>query len=494
MSTDVETAKARIELPRVLGPLAALSCVVGSVIGSGIFIVPARIALNVPYLGGIALVWVVGGLFSLAGALTLAELSAMLPQAGGPYVYLREAYGRLPAFLFGWCEFLIVRAGSVATLAAGFALYFTQLVPTPAGVRPEVWALIVATAAMVTVAAINVVGTRVGGGVQVIGTAIKLGAIAVMIVAPFLLGKVDASRLSPIGPTATMTGTGLISGFMLALISALWAYDGWVNAGAMAEDIADPGRNVPRALLLGMAILIGVYLSMTLVYHLVLSLPEVVAATGRGGAPGIAAAFCRRLFGEAGSVVIAMIVMSSIFIALNGNAMSGPRAYFAMARDGLFPHALCVIHPRFKTPANAILVQTGWAIVLTAAATLFILAKAPETGLPEPILKAWRALNEKPLYDFLYTYVIFGGTIFYTLAISSVFRLRATRPDLHRPYRAWGYPVTPALYIVASFVLLGSMLVETPFESLAGLGIILLGLPAYVYYARRGTPAPVDLA
>ena len=349
MSTD--PINTRSELPRVLGPIAAMSCVVGSVIGSGIFIVPARVAANVPFLGGIALVWIVGGLFSLAGALTLAELSAMLPHAGGPYVYLREAYGRLPAFLFGWSEFLVVRAGSVATLAAGFALYFTQLVPAPAGLRPELWGLAVATAAMVTVASINIVGTRVGGGVQVAGTAIKLGALAVMIVAPFVMGKANPANLSPVWPARVESN--LIQGFMLALISVLWAYDGWVNAGAMAEDIADPGKNVPRALLWGMVILIGTYLSITLVYHLVLPLGDVIAASGAGGTRRIAAEFCYRLWGEPGSTAIALIVISSIFIALNGNAMSGPRAYFAMARDGLFPAALCEIHPRFKTPVQS---------------------------------------------------------------------------------------------------------------------------------------------
>jgi APA family basic amino acid/polyamine antiporter len=483
MSQSPESKRA--ELPRVLGPAAAISCVVGSVIGSGIFIVPAGIAKNVPYLGGIALVWIVGGLFSLAGALTLAELGAMLPHAGGPYVYLREAYGRLPAFLFGWAEFLVVRAGSVATLAAGFALYFIQLVPAPGGMNEKVWAMLVAMAAMATVAIINITGTRNGGGVQVVGTVIKLAALSAMIILPFVMGRTHVSNLSPVAPSG-QSADMLMKGFLAALISALWAYDGWVNAGAMAEDIANPGKNVPRALLVGMAILITVYLSMTLVYHLVLPINDVIRASVPGNKQ-IAAELCFQLWGENGSTAIALIVMSSIYIALNGNAMSGPRAYFAMARDGLFPWSLQKIHPKFKTPANAIIVQTVWAMALTLIGTIFILMEPPTQGLPGPLLEAMKKLHTTPLYDVLYTFVIFGGTIGYTLAISSVFLLRKQQPDLPRPYRTWGYPFTPILYIAASFILLGSMLIQSPLESFGGLIIIGLGWPGYLYFSRKSS-------
>jgi APA family basic amino acid/polyamine antiporter len=460
-----------------------MSCVVGSVIGSGIFLVPARIAKDVPYLGGIALVWVVGGLFSMAGSLTLAELAAMLPHAGGPYVYLKEAFGRLPAFLFGWSEFLVIRAGSVATLAAGFALYFARLVPAPGGMNPLIWQMAVAVVAMTTVAAINIIGTRVGGGVQVAGTVLKVSALGVMIVLPFVLGKADPARLEPTWPSSGTTG--LFSGFMAALIAVLWAYDGWVNAGNMAEDVADPGRNVPRALVWGMALLTGIYLAVTLAYHLVIPLPEAIAMAGVTGKP-IAGEFFARLVGPWGQTAISLLVMSSIYIALNGNALSGPRAYFAMARDGLFPRGLCTIHPRFQTPANAILAQTVWSMILTVAGALFLLVEPPRTGLPAWTHTAWTKLHEKPLYDVLYTYVIFGATIFYTASIASVFVLRRTRPGLPRPYRTWGYPLTPALYIVGAVIFLWSMYEENRLESLAGVGIIALGLPAYLFFARRG--------
>lgn len=487
MATEAKAGP--VELPRVLGLAAAMSCVVGSVIGSGIFIVPAKIARDVPYLGGIALVWVVGGLFSMAGSLTLAELSAMLPRAGGPYVYLKEAFGRLPAFLFGWSEFLVIRAGSVATLAAGFALYLGRLVPPPAGVGDQVWQMAIALAAMATVAAINVIGTRVGGGVQVAGTALKVSALGLMIVLPFAIGKADPARLVPVWAPAG--SSGLFLKFMAALIAVLWAYDGWANAGNMAEDVADPGRNVPRALVWGMALLTAIYLAVTLAYHLVLPLPEAIAMAGVDGRP-IAGEFFARLVGPWGRTAIAVLVMGSIFIALNGNALSGPRAYFAMARDGLFPRVLCALHPRFRTPANAILAQTAWSMVLTVVGTTFLLAEPPRSGLPEWAAHAWARLHEKPLYDVLYTYVIFGATIFYTASIASVFVLRRTRPDLPRPYRTWGYPVTPALYIVGAMIFLGSMYVENRFESLAGLGIIALGLPAYLFFAARAAEPATD--
>ena len=478
MSSVAVVNDSKTRLPRVLGAAHTLSFIVGSVIGSGIFIVPARVARDVPFLGGIALIWIVGGLFSLAGALALAELGAMLPSAGGPYVYLGEAYGRLPAFLFGWTEFLVIRAGSVAALAAGFAFFASELFPPQFGISIELWRMGLAILAMTTVASINVAGTLVGGGVQVVGTIVKVGALLGMMALPFIKGEAHVANLTPFWPDRF--DASMLKGMLAAMIGVLWAYDGWVNAGSIAEEIRDPGKNIPKALLSGMAILIAVYLSMTLVYHLAMPL-NVVAACAVDGARPVSAEFCFRLLGHQGLTAIALIVMSSIFIALNANALSGPRAYFAMARDGLFPRALSVIHPRFRTPANAIIAQTTWAVLLTLLGTALLLTPPP-SALPEVVRPLWLKLNKTPVYDFLYTYVIFGGTVFYTLAIAAVFVLRKTRPDLPRPYKTWGYPVTPALYIVASFLLLGSMLYTTPFESLGGLGIVLLGLPFYLFF------------
>jgi amino acid transporter len=485
----VETAELqKVTLPRVLGPVEAFCVVVGSVIGSGIFLVPASVAENVPFLSGIVLVWVIGGLFAGAGALTLAELGAMLPQAGGLYVFLRAAYGALPAFLFGWVEFLVVRSGSMATLAAAFARYFSQVAKPPAWVAGPVWQAGAAVSAIAVVTTVNVLGTRRGGALQVIGTILKVGGVAVLMALPFALGAGTVANLQPVWPT--VAPGSIFTGFMTAMVGVLWAYDGWSNVTPLAEEIRDPGRNIPRALILGMAVLIAVYLGMTLAYHYVLPLDKVASASGssKDFEKAVAAIYCEHLLGWRGVVAISLLVMCSTFISLNGNALTGPRAYFAMARDGLFPPGLCRVHPRFQTPANAVLSQGIWATLLTVAGTFLIMVPPSSTGqaLPSWILAAWAALNKTPLYDLLYSYVIFGATAFYMLAIASVFVLRVRRPDLPRPYRTLGYPLTPSLYVAAALLLLGNMLAdtETRVPSLIGLGIILLGVPAYGFFRR----------
>jgi len=481
-----------VKLPAVLGPLEAFCVVVGSVIGSGIFLVPATVADNMPFLSGIIFVWVIGGLFAGAGALTLAELGAMLPQAGGLYVYLRAAYGPLFAFLFGWVEFLVVRSGSMATLAAAFARYFVQLAPTPQGVGGEIWQACAAVLAILIVTVVNVLGARRGGGLQVFGTALKVGGIAALVILPFLLGGGSLGNLTPVWPKAV--NGSIFAGMTTAMVSVLWAYDGWTNVTPLAEEIRDPGKNIPRALLLGMAVVIAVYITMTLAYHFVLPMDvmrevAVVSREGGGVEKAVAAVYCKTLLGWRGVVAISMLVMCSTFIALNGNALCGPRAYFAMARDGVFPASLCHVHRRFQTPANAIIAQGTWAIVLTIAGTVLILVPPSTAGdaVPRAILAAWQKLHETPLYDLLYTYVIFGANVFYMLAIASVFVLRARRPDLPRPYRTFGYPLTPLLYVAAALLLLGNMLSDEKSrgQSLAGLGIIVLGLPAYWLFRRR---------
>lgn len=474
-------------LPRVLGPVTAFCVVVGSVIGSGIFIVPARVAQSLPAIEPIVLAWVVGGIFSAAGALTLAELGAMLPRAGGPYVYLREAYGRFPAFLFGWAEFLINRTGSMATLAAAFARYFAQIVPAPAGTRTEVWQAGAAVLAISTVTLINVLSTRMGGRLQVAGTAIKVGGVLSLIVLPFLVGGGSTANLAPLAPVAY--DQKLLSGVMVAMVGILWAYDGWMNLTPLAEELRDPGKNVPRALGSGIAVLILLYVSMTLMYHYVLPMDVVASAGGeRGASQAVAATYCRNLLGAPGVTAISILVMCSTFISLNGNALTGPRSYFAMARDGLFFPRLCRIHPRYSTPYNAIIAQGSWAIGLTVFGTLMILWPAPGPGSPLPgfLRAAWSKLNQTPLYDVLYTYVIFGANVFYLLAILSVFVLRVKRPDAPRPYRTWGYPVTPLVFVAASVYLLQDMLRQSPAEALAGVAIILTGVPFYFGFVRAG--------
>jgi basic amino acid/polyamine antiporter, APA family len=475
-----------VKLPRVLGPVAAFCVVVGSVIGSGIFLVPAAIAREVPFLSGIVAVWVVGGLFSAAGALTLAELGVRIPRAGGLYVFLLSAYGPLLAFLFGWVEFLVVRSGSVATLAAAFARYFSQQFVPPQWIPAEYWQAGAATLAIAVVTAVNVIGTRLGGSVQVVGTVLKVGGLAILMALPFLLNRGSVANMTPVWPSI---GAGSIfAGMMTALVSVLWAYDGWTNVTPLAEEIRDPGRNIPRALLGGIAVLITVYLGMTLAYHYVLPMNEIKAASREAGhvESAVAAVYSKQLLGHWGVVGISLLVMCSTFISINANCLVGPRAYFAMARDGLFPAGLCQVHPSYQTPANAVLAQGIWAIALTLFGT-FLVVIPPPSGLPAWLIAAWSKLNETPLYDVLYTYVIFGANIFYMLAISSIFVLRRREPDVALPYRTLGYPFTPLLYVAGAIILLCSMLMDhqSRVQSLAGLGIIALGLPAYWYF-RQG--------
>ena len=478
-------------LPRVLGPVTALCVVVGSVIGSGIFIVPASVAKEVPFLGGIIAVWIIGGVFSAAGALTMAELGAMMPQAGGPYVYLREAYGPIPAFLFGWSEFTVSRAGSMATLAAAFARYFIQIVPPPSFIGGAVWQAAAAIAAITIVTIINIMGTRSGGGLQVVGTVVKVGGVLGLIALPFFVTGGSVDNLGPIWPER-IDGS-IFAGVMAAMVGILWAYDGWMNVTPLAEEIKEPEKNIPRAMIWGMAVLVALYLAVTLAYHYVLPMAEMAAADEPQGGieKAVAAVYCKALLGGYGVIAISALVMCSTFISLNGNALTGPRSYFAIARDGMLPNWFKRVHPRFQTPASAIFAQGVWAIILTALGTALVVVPPPQSdsGLPQFFSAAWRTLNKTPLYDILRTYVIFGATIFYMLAITSVFVLRVKRPDLPRPYRTWGYPFTPLLFVVGSCVLLADMLrnEQSRGQAVAGGALILLGLPVYYWFRR---PAP----
>ena len=327
--TPVETAERQsVKLPRVLGPVEAFCVVVGSVIGSGIFLVPATVAYNVPFMSGIVLVWVIGGIFIAAGALTLAELGAMLPQAGGLYVFLRAAYGALPAFLFGWVEFLVVRSGSMATLAAAFARYFSQLARPPAGDLRQ-----------------GLAGGRRGAG-HCRGDRGQRPGHAAGRQAPgrgdgpqgrrdrgddgvALCARRRRDRELDAGLAQAMGGS-IFSGQMVAMVGVLWAYDGWTNVTPLAEEIRDPGRNIPLALLFGTAVLIAVYLGMTLAYHYVLPMKEIRSASRESAQfeKAAAAVYCEHLLGSPGVVAISILVMCSTFISLNGNALTGPRRLF----------------------------------------------------------------------------------------------------------------------------------------------------------------------
>lgn len=460
--------KYKYELKRDLGIWSAAAIVVGTVIGSGIFLVPKTMILDVGTPGMVFAVWIAGGLLSLFGALSYAELSAALPEAGGEYVYLREAYGPFWGFVYGWTQMWVAKSGSIATLATGFFLYLANF-------RPElmhVWAVVplpigeggkpleirygqlLAMLIIMLLALLNYFGVKVGGNVQVAVTVIKVGLIAAIIVIGLGSGHGTVANFHGAIPAA-----GGIAGFFAALVAALWAYDGWNNVAMVSSEIRNPQRNLPLALILGTASVIVIYLLANLAYFYVLP-PAGVAANDR-----VAGEMMRRILGDWGAAGVSIAAMTSIFAALNGSILSGSRVPFAMARDGLFFRSVAHIHPQHRTPSVSILALSAWGALLV--------------------------LSGK--YDQLFTYVIFASVILYGMATASVIVLRFKRPDMPRPYRTIGYPFVPILFVAAITALVLSTLVKSPRESLMGLGIIALGIPFYLYW-RRGLKREIPAA
>ncbi|WP_425618866.1 APC family permease [Anatilimnocola sp. NA78] len=502
MSNSPERLSFELEgesLPRVLNRFDAVTVVVGSIIGSGIFLKASTVATELNSFFPIMLIWVVVGLVTLCGALALAELAAMLPHAGGPYVYLREAYGRLPAFLWGWTEFWIIRTGSLGALAVATVIYGNKLLEAieGQGILPGFLAEhvplshnaqgVASLILILIVSAVNIIGTRWAAWVQNVTSVIKVAFLCFLIVAPFLLFKAETENLQPFWPANW--GTAFWRSMGVAMIAVFWPYDGWINIGPVAEEIKEPQRNVPFALTVGVLVVITVYLGANASYHLVLPMKSVANSSA------VASDVTQTLLGPAGLWIAALGVTFSTFGALNSNLLAGPRIYFAMARDGLFPAAIRKVHPRFKTPANAVLAQMVWSLVLVVGAYWWTAPKtldpsvqttpavvAPETS---PIT-AWfqKAFIPKegpgPAFDALTNFVIFGGSIFYAMAVGAVFILRRTKPNLPRPYRTWGYPFTPLFYLLVFAAALVSMLLDALPQTIAGSGLIVLG--AIVYY------------
>jgi basic amino acid/polyamine antiporter, APA family len=472
---------------RALGPVEGLSIVVGTVIGSGIFLTPATIARTAGEhgFGTILLVWIVCGLLSLGGALAYAELAAMFPRAGGQYVFLREAYGPLWGFLFGWMEFWVARAGSIATLAVAFATYartfyddYFPMLPTvgagsgdgtPWDVRWSAFLVIF----VLTV--INYLGVRWGGAIQSLFTATKVGALITLIACSFGLPGGSAANWQPLwsGGWSGMLPTGVLMGAIgAAMIQSLWAYDGWANGAAVSEEIKNPQRNVPVALFLGTLICAAIYISATVAYHYVLPL------TAAAQSSAVAADAAARLSGEYGRPdlgrgLISAAVMISTFGAVNGTLLTGPRIFYAMARDGHFFEEMGLLHPRFRTPFWSIRFVGLWAGLLVLVPWSEILNR----------LLGWRL--EKPLFDQLLTFVVVTSWAFYALTVAGLLVLRRTRPDAERPYRTWGYPVVPALFVVTAIAFVSHSFVTQWVEAAAGIAIVALGVPAYRWWDRR---------
>jgi APA family basic amino acid/polyamine antiporter len=456
------------ELKRDLGVFAALAIVVGTVIGSGIFRVPQAMILNVGSVRLVFLVWVVGGMLSLAGALTYAELAAAMPGAGGEYVYLTEAYGPLWGFLYSWTQMWVAKSGSIATLATAFFEYTAHFVPQfesvwfTAGPFSVKYGQVFALVLILLLGGVNYLGVRIGGDVQVVVTAVKIALIAFVIVAGLLYAH-PASGLTTAAPAPVPP---VFAGFIAALVGALWAYDGWNNVGMVASEVKNPQRNLPLALIGGTLGVIAIYMLANWAYFRVLSPSEV------GAHKLVAAEMMQRIGGSAGANAVSIAAMISIFAALNGSILTGARVPYAAARDGLFFRSAARVHPAFHTPGVSILMLSAWSAVLV--------------------------LSGK--YEELFDFVIFGSWILYGMATASVFVLRRTRPDLARPYKTFGYPLVPLLFLAGAIVLEISTLWAKPRESIAGIILILLGLPFYFYWRGRAsrvgrevTPAPAKI-
>ncbi len=452
----------RAELVKGLGVYGATSVVAGTMIGTGIFLVPSIMLQNVgtPWL--VIVVWAFAGVLSLFGALGYAELGAAIPEAGGEYVYLNRAYSPLVGFLYGWTYFFVAKTASIAAIATGFVLYLGYFFPW---LNDVIWqspitlaggdAVLRLTGLQVSAAVLilflsvlNVLGVRRSGAVQTAFTASKLVVLALLIVLGLTLGNGSFEHFRQ--SVAWESRPGFLAAFGVATVSALWAYDGWNNLNMVAGEVENPQRNVPRALILGTLLVIGVYALTNLAYFYVLP-PADAAATST-----VAADAARRVLGGAGGSFVAVGVMISSFATLNGSILSGSRIPFAQARDGLFPEFLAGIHPRFHTPAAAILAQACIAGIFALSGT----------------------------YQTLFTKVIFSEWLFYALVTAGVFILRRRSPDLARPYRTWGYPLVPAIFVLLAVLLLANTFMQRRTDSLWGLVLMGSGIPAYYLWNR----------
>jgi APA family basic amino acid/polyamine antiporter len=432
------------KLLRALGLWETSAIVVGIMIGTAIFLVPAEITREVGSPRAALAVWLVGGLLSLFGALSFAELAAMLPQSGGQYVFLREAYGPLVSFLCGWSFFVAAQTGGISVLAVGFAEYLRELV----ALSP--WQQKAAAAAPIALfTVINYRGVREGGTVQSILTGLKVAAIVGLVILAFLLVKGKPGGLVSL---PLPKGSSFLASFGVALVAALWAYEGWNTCTFAAGEVKRPERNLPLALIFGTSAVILLYLGLSLVYYRVLTVPEVAESTR------VAADSAVRILGRSGSLLVTWVIIISTLGAINGSVLAAPRVYYAMAKDGLFFRWCAAVHPRFHTPHLALLLQGALAMLLVLLGT----------------------------YDQLFTYVIFAAWVFYALAAFAVIVLRRKMPGLPRPYRVWGYPVVPVVFVLATAWFLVNMLLERPAEAGGGCLILVAGIPVYFIWKRRG--------
>ena len=446
-------------LERAIGPFAATLLVIGGIIGSGIFLTTGVMAATLPSASLLMLAWVVGSLFAVFGALTYAEMGAMFPQSGGVYVFLREAFGTLPAFLYGWAMLLVVLSGGIAAVAVGFADYFSYFFPglssthvvgeVPLGVTTLRVAAsqLVAVSAIVLLGGINYLGVRSGSGTNAVLTVAKVTGLALLPLFALVAAQ-TSPEWTPVVPAEVASP---VAAFGVVLIAVLWTAEGYYMLTYAAGEVRDPGRNLPRALTFGLLTVLAVYVVVNIAYLYALPM-DALRGTTR-----VAEAAATAMVGPGGATVIALTVLVSTLGADAAVILGASRLFYAMARDGLFFPAAAAVHPRFHSPHVAIAGLTIWSSLLALSGT----------------------------YEQLFTYVVFVSVLFSMLGGLAFFRLRQNRPDAERPYRVWGYPVVPGLFVLGALYMVINTLAERPAESLAGLGLLVLGLPAYAYWKKH---------
>lgn len=457
------------QLIRGLGLIAAISVNVANIIGTGVFLKARVMTCNVGTPAKALIVWVIAGFLSLAGALTYAELLAMMPRAAGEYGIIRDAYGRPLSFIYGWAQFLIARTASAAALAVGFAIFLNDLVKGaldtvyfqytfPGGHVLSFGRLqLVALTAIVVTTLINCAAVRVSGGVASVLTAMKLVLLLGIGFGAFFYSGGDWSHLGMANTGGACEGvaitTGGIAGFAAAMLGALWAYDGWNNITFLAGEVKNPGRNLPLALIGGGLVVMGLYLFVNINYFHVMSPTEVASVPASSS---VAAEVVKRLLGAGAVTLMAAAMMTSSFGALHASLLATARIPYALAKDGLIIKSLAHVSSRTHVPVRALMVQMFWACIVALSGS----------------------------YDTITDYAIFALTLFYILVAGSIFLFRKRMPEAERPYRTWGYPFVPIVFLIVSVFLIIQTIINTPRQSAIGLGLILLGVPVYYLLSR----------
>lgn len=439
--------------------------VIGSVIGSGIFLTPQRVAAAVEVPGVMIGVWILTGLLTLAGALTNAEIASELPEAGGQYVFFRVLYGDLTAFLYGWTTFIVYQTGSIAAIAVAFARYFGYFVDLP-HLSPilESWKLpfigniapmgdigvkLVAMGAIIAVTAVNYFGVQFGGFVQNVFTSLKVGAIGGIVLLAFTVGHGSTGHFFPLW--GVPSSGGLLAAIGVAMVATLWSYDGWNSLTYLAGEVKEPQKSIPRALIIGTIAIIVIYVLTNLAYLYILPINEMATSNL------VAADVMDRIFSGYGGAVISLAVMISTFGTVNATSMTTARVFYAMAKDKLFFQGMAATHPHYKTPTTSLIVQCAWACILTLTGT----------------------------YDQLFTYVIFASWIFYALGAAGIFIMRKKIPNSDRGYRVPGYPIVPILFVLVATWFVVNTLVQDTSDSMVGVILLVAGLPFYFYWEGK---------